>query len=162
MSNNTNPVEPSFKLNYATLILLLVILIPLIYTVITNLQKPTPAPVITPATVNSSSAPAESSASTIEKALKSVADNPDFQSYLNLGLAYYGAAKYTESIQSWEKALKYNPKSDLAYNNIAAAYGAMNKWDEEIEACKKALAINPNLELAKRNMEWAIGMKNKK
>ena len=161
MSNNTNPVEPSFKLNYTTFILLLVILIPIVYTVVANLQKTTPPPVIAPASV-STSAPASNSQSAIEKALKSVADNPNFQTYIDLGLAYYGAAKYSESIQAWEKALQYNPKSDLAYNNIAAAYGAMNRWDEEIEACKKALAINPNLELAKRNMEWAIGMKNKK
>jgi len=47
-TKQSNP-EPSFKLNYATVILLLVILIPFVYTVIVNLQKPEPAPQITPA-----------------------------------------------------------------------------------------------------------------
>lgn len=161
LSEKESNTEPSFKLNYATAILVLVVLIPVIYTVITNLQKaPTPS-IIAPAT-NSAPAQTSNQQSGIEIALKAVADNPGFQTYLNLGLAYYNTSKYPESIEAWEKALKYNPQSDLAYNNIAAAYGAMNKWDEEIEACKKALAINPNLELAKRNLAWAEEMKNKK
>jgi tetratricopeptide (TPR) repeat protein len=153
--------EPSFKLNYATIILLLVILIPMLYTVFTNLQPKAGPPVITPAAANTNTATATSS-SAIETALKAVADNPSYQTYLNLGLAYYGASKYTESVEAWRKALGYNPKSDLAYNNIAAAYGAMNMWDEEIEACKQALAINPNFDLAKRNLKWAQEMKDKK
>jgi tetratricopeptide (TPR) repeat protein len=160
-SRNTQESEPTFKLNYATVILLMVILIPVVYTVITNLQPKPASPEINAAP---KSAPVSSAAaaSPLEPALKAVVDNPGFQSYLNLGLVYYGAAKYDESIKAWEKALEYNPKSDLAYNNIAAAYGAINKWDEEIAACQKALAINPNLDLAKRNLSWAQEMKNKK
>ena len=159
-SKKTNTAEPSFRLNYATAILFLMILIPVVYTVVTNLEKATPPPVIIPA-VNSAPTPAANPTSVIETNLKAVADNPGFQSYLNLGLAYYNVARYEDGITAWKKALEYDPKSDLAYNNIAAAYGAMNKWDEEIAACEKALAINPNLDLAKRNMDWAKGMKAK-
>ena len=157
-SKKSDKTEPSFSLNYATAILFLMILIPIVYTLVSNLQKPVPPPVIIP-TVNSVAA--SNPANVIEINLKAVADNPGFQSYLNLGLAYYNVARYEEGIAAWKKALEYNPKSDLAYNNIAAAYGAMNKWDEEISACKKALAINPNLDLAKRNMDWAKEMKSK-
>jgi predicted Zn-dependent protease len=158
--NKEKETEPSFKLNYATVILLLVIAIPLVYTVVTNLQPKSAPPVITPATNTAKETPANSS-NAIESALQGVADNPSYQTYLNLGLAYYNVSKFPESVKAWEKALEYNPKSDLAYNNIAAAYGAMNKWDEEIEACKKALEINPNFDLAKRNLKWAQEMKDK-
>ena len=155
-----NNTEPSFKLNYATVILLLVILIPVIYTIVANLEKPQPLPLISPTVTT----PAQNSnpASPIETALQVATVKPDYNSYINLGLAYYNAARYPESIKAWEKALEYNPKGELAFNNIAAAYGNMNNYDAEIEICQRALAINPDLEIAKRNMEWAKSMKNKK
>lgn len=157
---NKQSTEPAFQLNYATIILLLVIIIPLGYTIVANLQAPPPAPVITPAANNSSSqSSSQNSSNGTEAALKAVVDNPNYNSYTGLGLTYYQAGKYDDAIKAWEKALTYNPKSELAYNNIAAAYGALNKWDEEIDACEKALAINPKFDLARRNMEWAKGKK---
>ncbi len=161
MSEKENAVEPSFKLNYATAILLLVILIPVLYTVYANLQRPTPLPVINPAQATAPT-PAATPADAINEALKAVAARPDYTSYINLGLAYYKSAMYHESITAWEKALEYNPQGELAFNNIAAAYGNLNDYDAEIKICERALAINPNLDIAKRNMEWAKSMKNKK
>jgi|ERR1043165_7769577 tetratricopeptide (TPR) repeat protein len=161
-TQKVSQAEPSFKLNYITAILLLVILIPVVYTVVANLQRPEPAPQISPVKVDQSSTPAQSSAGAIEAALKAVAAAPAYNTYINLGLAYYNAAQYPEAIKAWEKALEYNPKGELAYNNIAAAYGNMNNYDAEIEICKRALAINPNLEIAKRNLAWAESQKNKK
>jgi len=149
------------KLNYASVILLVTVLIPVVYTVFANLEKTAPAPVITKAEISTPTV-AANPVSAIETALKAVADNPGYQSYLNLGLAYYTAANYNEAIKTWNKTLEYNNRSELVYNNIAAAYGAMSKWDEEIEACKKALDINPNFDLAKNNLKWATDMKNKK
>ena len=153
-------MEPAFTLNYATLILLLVILIPLVYTVAVNLQSPAPPPVITPS-ANSTSGQVQNTgtSSAVETAMKAVIDNPNFTSYTNLGIAYYGAAKYEDAVKAFQKSLEYNPKSDLAYNNIAAAYGALSDWDNEIAACKKALEINPNFDLAKRNLNWAMSKK---
>lgn len=160
MSEKQNVVEPSFKLNYVTGILLLVIVIPVLYTVYANLQKPTPLPEITPA--QAVATPVASPADAINEALKAVAAKPDYASYINLGLAYYKSSMYRESISAWEKALEYNPQGELAFNNIAAAYGNLNDYDAEIKICERALAINPNLDIAKRNMEWAKSMKNKK
>ncbi len=162
MSEKESTVEPSFKLNYATVILLLVILIPVVYTVAVNLQKPAEAPVITPANRTTAPAATTTPEDAINAALKVVAEKPDYTAYINLGLAYYNNARYQESINAWEKALEYNPKGELAFNNIAAAYGNMNNYDAEIQICERALAINPNLDIAKRNMEWAKSMKNKK
>lgn len=155
-----NTAELPLKINAATIVLLLVILIPVIYTVAANLQKPEPLPPITKI------APVKtepiSPTSAIESAQQIANVKSDYDSYINLGLAYYNAGNFQESIKAWEKALTYNPKGDLAYNNIAAAYGGMQNYDAEIEICQRALAINPKLDLARRNMEWAKQMKNKK
>jgi tetratricopeptide (TPR) repeat protein len=162
MSEKETTAEPSFKLNFASLILLLVILIPVGYTIYANLQKPTPPPVINPAAQVSAPTPAASPADEINQALQAANAKPDYAAFINLGLAYYKAAMYRESITAWEKALEYNPQGELAFNNIAAAYGNMNDYDAEIKICERALAINPNLDIAKRNLEWAKSMKNKK
>ncbi|MBX2908643.1 MAG: tetratricopeptide repeat protein [Chitinophagales bacterium] len=155
MNKETSIVEPSFKINYATVILALALLILVVYIVATNL--------------NSSSAPQQQkvvekqnitpSVSGIESALKATELNPNYETYFNLGLVYYNAANYLESVSAWKKALEYNPQSAVAYNNIAAAYGALEMWNEEIAACEKALAIDPNMTLAKNNLDWAKKMK---
>jgi tetratricopeptide (TPR) repeat protein len=98
----------------------------------------------------------------MDAAIKRVADKPDYDSYVNLGLVYYQSAKYEDAINAWNKAIGLNPKSAIAYNDIAAAYGAINKYDEEIKACEKALSIDPNMTLAKNNLNWAKSQKNKK
>ncbi|HRN93927.1 MAG TPA: tetratricopeptide repeat protein [Chitinophagales bacterium] len=155
MSTETNVAEPSFKISYATAILTLAILIPIVYIVATNLSS-SAAPQQQEVTQNQNITTA---ASGIEPALKAAESNPNYETYLNLGLAYYNAANYLESVSAWEKALEYNPQSAVAYNNIAAAYGALEMWNEEIAACEKALAIDPNMALAKNNLEWAKKMK---
>ena len=160
MSEKEKSKEPSFKLNYATAILLLVILIPVVYTIVANLQKPEPQPQITPAAAVVTQS--TNTSSVIEGALQNANAKPGYDSYINLGLAYYNAKQYEPAIKAWEKALEYNPKGDLAYNNIAAAYGCVGNYDAEIEICNRALSINPNLDLARRNLAWATEMKNKK
>jgi len=160
MSEKKKNPEASLKLNFATSIVLLVVLIPLLYTVVVNLQKTEPQPEIKPLEVRRTQL--INPATAIQTALQVATAKPDYSTYIELGLAYYNAQQYAESIKAWEKALEYNPKGDLAYNNIAAAYGALKNWDAEIEICKRALAINPKLELAKRNLDWATKMKNTK
>ena len=158
--------EPSFKLNYISAILILVILIPAVYTIVANLQPAAPAPEIPKATQvpAQTQAPSNNAGNPValDAALKRVADKPDFDSYVNLGMVYYNAAKYEDAIKAWNKSIELNPKSAVAYNDIAAAYGAINNYDEEIKACEKALSIDPNMTLAKNNLNWAKSQKNKK
>jgi tetratricopeptide (TPR) repeat protein len=155
--------EPAFKLNAATLTMLLVIIMPLCYVLYANfINKPEPAKLEVPATTgNSAPANAAATQSDLEKALKAVADAPNHANYINLSLAYYRTGAYEDCVKAAQKALEYNQKSDGAYNNIAAAYGALGKYTEEIEACNKALEINPNNQLAKNNKAWAEGEKAK-
>ena len=155
--------EPSFRFNYATVILVLVILIPALYTVFVNLERPQPLPEINPVTGSSiNAAPVQNSSDALTDALQTAGTKPDYTSYINLGMAYYSRANYPESIKAWQKALEYNPKGVLAYNNIAAAYGNMNNYEAEIKICEQVLAIDPNLEIAKGNLKWAQSMKDKK
>lgn len=142
------------------IVLVLTAFIPVVYTLVSNLPKQTATPVISPvATVITQ--PVNQFAE-IETALQKANTAPGYDTYINLGMAYYNTGKYEESIKAWEKALEYNNNGDLAYNNIAAAYGNLQNYDAEIEVCKKALSINPHFELAKRNLQWATEMKNKK
>ena len=163
LSTEKNDItEPSFKLNYISVILILVLLIPAVYTIVVYLQAPPPPPDIKKDQPQQQTQTSNAnSPSAIETALKRVSDAPNFDSYLNLGLVYYGALKYDDAIKAWRKAIELNPNSALAYNDIAAAYGSMNNWDEEIKACQKALSIDPNMTLAKNNLNWAISQKSK-
>lgn len=152
-SNETS--ENTFSSGYVSFILSLVIFIPLAYTAVVNIQRSTPAPEIKPVLKETTAAPG------IEELAKLAQQNPGYQTFLNIGLAYYNIGSYKESIGAWNEALKYNSNSAVLYNNIAAAYGALKMWDEEIAACEKALVIDPNLQLAKSNLAWAKQMKNK-
>lgn len=161
ISKKAEQHELSLSFNLATAVLFMAVFIPFVYTVITNFQKETIIPEIKPSPKVIQPAPVVTS-SGIDAALKQATDSPGYKSFLNLGLAYYNAGSYRESIEAWNKALQYDSRSELLYTNIAAAYGALNMWDEEIAACEKALAINPNFDLAKRNLNWAKQMKSKK
>lgn len=148
-------------LSAATGVLWLVLLIPVAYTFISNIQKESVMPEIKPAPRVVQQIPLVST-SALDAAVKAASENPGYKTLLNLGLEYYSVGNYKQSIEVWNKALTYNNSSDLLYTNIAAAYGALQMWDEEIAACEKALSINPNFDLAKRNLNWAKQMKNKK
>jgi tetratricopeptide (TPR) repeat protein len=161
ISKNKEQKELSLSFNVATAVLFVSVFIPFAYTIGTNFQKKTVVPEIKPAPKAVQQTPVVVS-SGIDAALKQVADSPGYKSFLNLGLVYYNAGSYRESIEAWNKALKYESRSELLYTNIAAAYGALGMWDEEIVACEKALAINPNFDLAKRNLSWAKQMKSKR
>jgi tetratricopeptide (TPR) repeat protein len=129
--------EPSFKLNYISAILILVLLIPAVYTIVANLQAPPPPPEISKEQPQQAQPKNAADPNAIEAALKRVSDKPNYDSYINLGMVYYTASKYDDAIKAWNKAIELNPNSALAYNDIAAAYGAINNYDEEIKAKRR-------------------------
>ena len=96
-----------------------------------------------------------SSADGLANLLNSTKENPSYESYLGLGIAYYNTHRYPEAIDAWQKGLQYKPNSEILYSNMGAAYGCMSKWQEQKEACEKALSINPNFTLAQNNLNWA-------
>ncbi len=92
-------------------------------------------------------------------ALKNVEDNPNYENYLNLSLAYYNDENWEECIKAAQKALELNPDDPSAYNNICTAYIQMGKYDEAIKNCKKAIELLPDYQLAKNNLNWALKRK---
>jgi tetratricopeptide (TPR) repeat protein len=81
--------------------------------------------------------------------------------YVDLSLACFRAAKYKECIAAAREALRIRPDSAVAWNNIGAAYNAMSQWDEGIAAAKEAILLKPDFQLAKNNLAWAEGEKQK-
>ncbi|HIN39806.1 MAG TPA: tetratricopeptide repeat protein, partial [Flavobacteriales bacterium] len=95
-------------------------------------------------------------------ALKNLEDNPNYENYLNLSLAYYNDKNWEECINAAQKALELNPDDPSAYNNICTAYIQMGRYEKAIENCNKAIELSPNYQLAKNNLNWALKAKQQK
>jgi len=67
----------------------------------------------------------------------------DFAAHVNLGAAYYAAAKYTPAIEAFETAVAMKPDSATVWLNIGAARNALGHVDKAVEALLKALEIDP-------------------
>jgi tetratricopeptide (TPR) repeat protein len=63
--------------------------------------------------------------------------------YINLSSYYRRYGKSQAALEFALKALKINPRSDLAYYQMAKAYRSMEDWPRMAEALEKAIAINP-------------------
>lgn len=130
-------VEPSIPVNFRNTFIIIVFLIPLSYALYETLKPSLPFAGVPAA------------------AIKATIDDPNFDTYLNLGLTYYNAKQFDDAIISWTKALEFNHNSPLVYSNIAAAYGCQSNWEEQMKYCEKALAISPDFSLAINNLAWA-------
>jgi len=84
-----------------------------------------------------------------------VAASPSAEKYLQLSLDYYLAAKFEQSINAAEQALKLKPDYAAAYNNIGSSWIALQQFDKATDALKKALSLKPDFELAKNNLSLA-------
>jgi tetratricopeptide (TPR) repeat protein len=81
--------------------------------------------------------------------------HPSESNYIRLGNTYYGVRKYEKAISAFQKAIKFNSKSSIAYNNICSAYNKLGKWKEASIYCEQALNIYSTFELAKNNLKIA-------
>jgi serine/threonine-protein kinase len=77
-----------------------------------------------------------------EKALKqSIALNPTFVAYGNLGLLYLDEHRFNESIAASQKAIELNSQSYDVWSNLTAAYEWLKDDDKAIAARKKAIDL---------------------
>ena len=83
---------------------------------------------------------------------KKVKQYPTAENFLNLSIRYYNDKRYADCVTAAQEALKFDPKSFVAYNNIGAACNLLGKFDEAVAACKKALELRPDFQLAKNNL----------
>ncbi len=77
-----------------------------------------------------------------EKALnKSIAINPTFVAYGNLGFLYLNEHRFSESIAASQKALQLNSQSYDVWSNLTAAYEWLKDGDKANEARKKTIDL---------------------
>lgn len=75
--------------------------------------------------------------------------------YISLSLSCYQLGLYTKTIEYCEKALRYDPRSYVAYNNICSAYNSLGQHDKAAIACEKGLELEPGSELLQNNLDAA-------
>jgi small glutamine-rich tetratricopeptide repeat-containing protein alpha len=56
--------------------------------------------------------------------------------------------KYKEAIESYKKAIGFNPRNAIYPSNMAAAYINMGDYDNGIKCCKKSVEIDPTFHKA--------------
>jgi tetratricopeptide (TPR) repeat protein len=86
-----------------------------------------------------------------EQALqKSIALDPTYQAYTNLGYLYSQEEKYAEAAEALEKAIGLNDKDYMEWGNLALAYEGLNNqskaakaWDRELSLLEQAALDNP-------------------
>ncbi len=86
-----------------------------------------------------------------EKALrKSIALDPSYPAYANLGYLYIQEQKFSEAAEAVQKALKLNDKDFLVWGNLAITYEglkdkdkAAKAWDRELELLEQAAQTSP-------------------
>jgi serine/threonine-protein kinase len=81
---------------------------------------------------------------------KSIALDPTYQAYTNLGYLYSQEEKYAEAAEALEKAISLNDKDYMEWGNLALAYeGLKNQskaakaWDRELSLLEQAVLDNP-------------------
>lgn len=80
------------------------------------------------------------------------------ESYLELSLVQYRAARYMEAIDAAEHSLKLRPNYPEAYNNIGAAWNSLGEYELGAAACEHALRLKPDFVLARNNLNYALEM----
>ncbi len=77
-----------------------------------------------------------------EKTLqKSIALEPSYPAYTNLGYLYIQEKKYAEASQSVEKALQINDKDYLTWGNLAIAYTGLDQNEKASQAHDREIGI---------------------
>jgi tetratricopeptide (TPR) repeat protein len=97
----------------------------------------------------------------IQAAEQSARQSPTAEGLLTLSLLYYQDGKFSECVQTAQRALQLKPDYAEAYNNIAAGYNSMGLWDDGIKAASEAIRLKPDFELAKNNLAFAMNQKQR-
>ena len=97
--------------------------------------------------------------STLEK---NYAAHPSADNYISLSLVYFNKGEFKKVVEACKEAIKFDPKSAIAYNNMCAAYNNLQMWDDAIVAGQMALKLQPGLTLAQNNLNFALQQKQKK
>jgi tetratricopeptide (TPR) repeat protein len=98
----------------------------------------------------------------ISRLVKTAADQPTADNYINLSVAYYEAAQFEDCIAAARKALDLRPDIVQGYVNICACNNRLGHFEEARKAGEEAVRLEPDNHLAKNNLRWAIRELEKK
>ena len=73
-----------------------------------------------------------------------------------LGAAYMGLGNADGTIESYQKALQFNPNHTDAYNNMGMALYDQGRFDEAVESYQKAIKLEPDFADAHYNLGNAL------
>lgn len=88
-----------------------------------------------------------------EDVLSGLMTEKDCMSY---GLVLCGKGRYDDAIEAFDKAIRLNPSSAVAWNNKGNALKLQNKHDEAIMAFDKSVELNPKFTDAWKNKGMAL------
>ncbi|MFN8715212.1 MAG: tetratricopeptide repeat protein [Bacteroidota bacterium] len=80
---------------------------------------------------------------------------PTHDGWIQLSLDWFNAGNFVLSADAAQQALKFDPKSSVAYNNICAANNKIGNWNAAIAAGEQAVKLNPGWTLAANNLAEA-------
>jgi len=90
------------------------------------------------------------------KASSDIVENIKMQTancFLHLGVVYEKHGKIEQAIESYNKALSYNPYLPEAYYNLGVVYWHLKNWPKVVHYFKETLRLNPNHKEAKFYLE---------
>lgn len=97
---------------------------------------------------------------------KSIALQPSYPAYANLGYLYIQEKKYAEAADAVEKALRLNDRNYLVWGNLAIAYEGLNNQekagkarDREIVLLEQEVQATPRDAVMQANLAWLYARK---
>lgn len=104
----------------------------------------------------------ENQLSKLQKKVSSEKAEPE--EYYQLGSIYLDKKLYTQSVQMFQKALKFKDlepeNAALIYNALGFAYAALEQYDLAIRQYKQALKFQPEYVTALNNLGYSYEQKN--
>lgn len=145
-SNNEN--KP-FKLNPVTIVIIVLVVAPFLYLLLKDSGTPAPQEQAAPAPIDW--------AATLETSKQASKSNPNFETYFNLGLAFYNNNLFDSAAVAYTKALNFDSVNNaIIYNNLCATYNNIGQWLPAAKAGARSLKLDPGSQLTKNNLDIAL------
>ncbi|HEU0000545.1 MAG TPA: serine/threonine-protein kinase [Ktedonobacteraceae bacterium] len=91
---------------------------------------------------------AEALAEVVKQAKPRPAPQKTKEQWVDEGLAFYNAGKYKEAIETYNHAIKLDPRYARAYGNRGIAYSKLKEYTKGIEDCSRVIELNSRLAVA--------------
>jgi tetratricopeptide (TPR) repeat protein len=81
------------------------------------------------------------------------------EEWFEIGSVQFENSKFSEAIQSWEKAIEVDPSLEAnAYYNMGLAYAGMEQYEDAIMMWEKTVKIAPDSPIAYDNIGTALAI----